>query len=607
MARVPTPATQGAQNLGSVQARTSKMQFQNVSSPVMNGTANLAGQISQGLSGIEGMADAIDAKNADAFLLETQRNITTYRQDQVTGWGSPAMGDDGTENGISALGANANRAWATGREDDFKKMSEKVSGDKRYQGLSEERRLAIDSSIQTQSLAHRAQVMSHWQGQADAALEAEEKAAVIMAKDEAIALSTSPDLATSSLTGMISRIGSQGERNGYPLSDEKGVTYIAAQAELDDTVNTAVQNLLATDNVEGALEYLFSNDAITVDGTTVKLTANMKQDLKKLISDSESGSKSRQKGVDLFVRYGDDGEAAKKALTGSSKNNAEHDAAWQEYGRLKAEQKASKAAAVDEIVSKHNADAAGGRLFTPAEEQLFYHNGGSAAQWNSITSISLDARGASPIIHNPASWSEFLAMSSSEMVELGINGFNEKYGSSMDKQHRESGESMIHGYANSSASTVDSKFTSIGTVKQQVDNVFNKFGLKNKTTNQKKLYAGFIDAVNADILSLESQLNGSRKATPAEINEIVEGHSIRVKVDDWFTDPEKFAFEVEPEDRNSAYVPYESVPDANKKVIMAALSEHGIEGLDEELIGKIYAAILLGNNDYIDTLINEAR
>lgn len=305
MARVPTPASQGAQQLGGVQVNTGTQPFKSLNVPRMDGTANLMSQMAQGAAGVAELADAIEEKNYDAFLLETQRNITTYRQDQQAGWKAPAINEDGTPNVYSALGGAASKEWVQGREEDFSKMSDGIKSDKRYLGLSEARRFAIDQAIQIEQLAHRAQVMEHSQTQASLNLQAERNAMLTLKTDEAIGHINSPALAYSAAVSAMSVIDSEARDNHKTISDP--VYQITARKQLDIIAQKAIKDILDSndpDRVEKARDYLGMISEVALDGEVIKISAEMKQDLKTMINGSQQISKGRDIGNKLYEKHG---------------------------------------------------------------------------------------------------------------------------------------------------------------------------------------------------------------------------------------------------------------------------------------------------------------
>lgn len=239
---------------------------------------------------------------------------------------------------------------------------------------------------------------------------------------------------------------------------------------------------------------------------------------------------------------------------------------------------------------------------------------------NNLTSAELSAletryrqvnEGIEPT-NDARKWLAFRELSSRDLQNMSSAELYAQYRPKLDNSHW---DRAVELWSASQPGNGDSaKLSSTITFKDRVDNTLRTSGIipADKTPsqmnrNQAEIYARFEQEAASAVEQFEiGQLNGNRKATGDEIQQIIDEMVMRkVFVDRSFrTDPELPTAVLTDEQRGNAYVPIDAVPQAERNRIENLIRSQG-RPVRRDTVQRAYAQYLIGNRAAFNAIIEE--
>jgi hypothetical protein len=226
---------------------------------------------------------------------------------------------------------------------------------------------------------------------------------------------------------------------------------------------------------------------------------------------------------------------------------------------------------------------------------------------------ALDAR-SSNMPNDNKKWLDFLDLNSDQLGNLNRADFEMKYWVSFDKSHRERAENQWNAAQEAKLKGIqDPKLTQTLTFKDRIDETLRTNGLipanKEKSSfskDQATSYALFEQAASAALEHYElNDLGGKRRATGQEMQKIIDDLAMKkVKINSWFSDPEKPAVVVKGDEEAKAYVPIEKIPQADQNQLNNLIRNKQKKTSTDKL-QRAYAAYLIGDRKLFDSILGE--
>lgn len=321
MARIPTPATQGAQNIGAIDTvRDPRTPSQNVRAGDFGAAGRALQKAGESIQtaavGLDNFLAERSRKKQEALYLRTQRDISTWTMDYKNAYKSSATDANGVEvNPDSALGDRATDDWFDDSMAKFDAKADAIRASEEYQSLRPEDQMVIDRYLEAERRGFRADAATHLREQADFELQGEFNANKKVKKDAAVEYAAQPGQALARLKGYIDLSMQQAKSNGQAVDDP--AVRVSIIEGLDEVADTSITNLLNSNDpnkVERARQWLALNGTIEHDGQEFSLSADKRNDLDQLINDTEQSGQARLLGETLLQQYGQDTEGAIAAL-----------------------------------------------------------------------------------------------------------------------------------------------------------------------------------------------------------------------------------------------------------------------------------------------------
>jgi len=434
MARITTPATQGAQNIGAVQlASDPRTRTQTVRA----GDFGVQGRALQAAGkGIQTAAQGLDTFLADrsqkkqqALFLRTQRNLTSFVQDYENEYKSPAMSAEGVlVNANSALGERATDQWFKDSITTFDAKADEVRSSEEYQSLRPDDQLVIDRYLEGERQGFRANAALHLSNQANIELQAEFAANQTLKRDDAVRYAGQPGQANARLQGYIGLELQQARSNGQDADDP--AVRVKIQTELDGVAQTSIDNILNSNDpnkVEKARIWLATNGSIDMAGQTFQLTADKRNDIEQLISSTEETGKVRVIGQAYHQRFGSDITGAIEALNADPSLTPDQKNAVEDRVRdLAGVQQAQLDRQRDEFYRNLSVRAGRGEPIGDAELNRL-----TGPQKQNIISMLQYAARSNPMVDNQDVREEWAGMSQPQRAQLSLTALNQAFRNSL--------------------------------------------------------------------------------------------------------------------------------------------------------------------------------
>ena len=369
--RIPTVAAPG-QAVGTVKTGFTPQPFQRLSTNVdmFGGSAarTLEG-ISKSLDAVGAWAEEADTNNADAFLLKTQTDAKAKRMDREMGWSAAPFDENGVANPHHALGAKANKTWATSQINDFDGNLDKVRNSDEYKALGKTNQLAIDKWIASEKNAHRGKVMEHWKTQSAVDYAAGIDSAAQLYGDAFVANAYNPAQANKEAERMVSIVvGGLRSIKGYKANEVRTAAKVVPLLDkaVTTAIDTIVNNTSDPNSAENAKTFLSVNGVIKVDGVAFSISPATRKALEEKIRVTGEGAKARTIGDALFTAHGENESAAYTALKAKNLPEKLVESAHAQYKNRLTNFRTNRTAERAETLYQASVKAARGETVSPA-------------------------------------------------------------------------------------------------------------------------------------------------------------------------------------------------------------------------------------------------
>lgn len=234
--------------------------------------------------------------------------------------------------------------------------------------------------------------------------------------------------------------------------------------------------------------------------------------------------------------------------------------------------------------------------------------------WESLTlqqQSTLKKYGNNPS-NNSKKWLAFLDKSPTELANMDVADFEQKYWAHFDSSHRTRAERM---WKDASEGTTSPKVTNTITFANRVDSSLRRSEIidpnkrKSKFTEKEaKLYDEFELQASRAVEEFElEKLGGKRKATGQEMQGVIDELLInKVFIDNnWiFSDDEAPAVLVKEEDLDKVYVPMKEIPPGEIERIRNIIRSSGYKVTDDK-IERMYGSALVKDRKRFDAIMEE--
>lgn len=224
------------------------------------------------------------------------------------------------------------------------------------------------------------------------------------------------------------------------------------------------------------------------------------------------------------------------------------------------------------------------------------------------------AAGTEPT-HNPTKWVEFLDLTPTQLGKMDASTFQSTYQPHFDRAHFD--RAAAQWALARDAAKDPRKAPELSAMQSDKDIVFNAFSRavnkpdrKDWSDDDKRSFNNFSDASSAAVQRYElTQLNGKRKATDKEKQDIVNGLMLQqVSLGRWWWfDPEKPSVLLTDDEKKGAYVPFIKIPDEAKARMVNLAKSWGVvtqnmpqkeaERVLSSRLERAYGASITGQSD----------
>jgi hypothetical protein len=338
------------------------------------------------------------------------------------------------------------------------------------------------------------------------------------------------------------------------LADKMGLPKDAAQRkELVMGTTTklhtdVINNLLSKDNAPAAAAYFQANIKEIASDKTDELAKSVRsvgeRDQSLRLSMTLTGTLSEQQAA-LTAQFRDGKISA--SIYDQTRQRIEHN--WsQEQGQKAVFEKAILGQAQDWLLQNPGKTA----LDLPSS---LYNN---LKNTGHLATIQNFAKGNKMSYENdPRTWGQVLDMSQAALAEMTTDQFYVRYRGKLDDQHLERGMAMVAGARGDTKKAPD--YIATRTLSEEIT-----FAAKNSkiipfsgtpSEAQQKRFALFDTAINNQLRLLQQSLPNQRKPTLDESKKVIDQVlTDKVKIDEWFNDPETPISLVTPDQLSKAYV-----------------------------------------------------
>ncbi len=224
---------------------------------------------------------------------------------------------------------------------------------------------------------------------------------------------------------------------------------------------------------------------------------------------------------------------------------------------------------------------------------------------------ALENRAQDPA-NNDKAWLEFLDMSPDQLQKLNRSEYESKFRGVFDKEHRNRADTMWNGARDSAnKAQLDPKLTATMSFQDRIESTLKtaKVIPANKakgklSKDEATTYRMFETEAAKQLENFElNDLGGKRKATGQEAQKIIDDLTIKkVFIERWGPDREKPVGALSPEEKQTAYVPIDSIPLSDRQKLEAKIEASGRRATPS-LVGRAFAAYQMGDRDLFNSIV----